>query len=183
MFHTFSIVDASFQLVAGELVGYSDYHRLLTAVRVGRRTRRSVGIRGRLRRGRRGRGVWRSMGRRRRVAGIGDGGDCLANSASDRRRAGRHLQLCAAIRAGDERIHSCRNRGKLTAGWTEISRRREEFWWGFEERVDLYLRIRREKSIRVGLCWRLYSFSSVENTNKSCFATFAVSGDDLDRYM
>lgn len=105
MFHALSVVDASFQLVAGVLVRYSDDHSLLTAVRVRRRAGRGVGIRRRLIRRRRRVGIRRRLGRRRRVARIGHVSDCLAKSASERRRAGRHLQRGVAIRAVDEHVH------------------------------------------------------------------------------
>lgn len=60
--------------------------------------------------------------RRRRVAQIGDVSDRLTNSASDRRRAGRHLQWGVAIRAVDEHVHGHRNREfeRRRRVWTEI---------------------------------------------------------------
>lgn len=127
IFHTLGIVDAPLQLVAGELVRYPDDHSLLTAVSVGRRAGR---IRRRLRRRRRRRRrrvrIRSRMRRRRRVARIGDVGDRLADSAPNRRRAGRHLQWGAAAGAVDEHVHGRRSRkfdGRRW-DWTDIRRRR-----------------------------------------------------------
>lgn len=111
MFHALSVVDATFQLVAGVLVRYTDNHSLLTAVRVRRRAGWGVGIRRRLIRRRRRLRIRRRLGRRRRVARIGHVSDCLANSASDRRRTGRHLQRGVAIRAVDQHVHGDRDWG------------------------------------------------------------------------